>query len=171
MHKFGHLSPAWRPHGGRREDHAQGRASHELYGSWRNAFPHFLGSSGVRVLLVAELVAFCWPATSGPGHCNSSLTLWVSTLLIVASHDFEEDADEDVADTDDWGVDQLETGLRPEGGRESLRRLLPVGGPEFAPRPPCLPYQRSGFANIATEDVLREEAARSASSGFPRRVS
>ena len=131
-----------------------------LYGSWRNATPHLLGSAGVRVLLVAELVAFTLAGDFWAWALQFVLTLWISTLLIVSSHDFEEDAAEDEPDTDDWGVHQVDTAydLKVVGIRH-VDCFLSAGLSSHRVHH-VVPYQRSGFANIATEDVLREEAAR-----------
>jgi len=130
-----------------------------LYGSWRNATPHFLGSAGVRVLLVAELVAFTLAGDFWAWALQFVLTLWISTLLIVSSHDFEDDGADDEPDTDDWGVHQIDTAydLKVVGIRH-VDCFLSAGLSSHRVHH-VVPYQRSGFANIATEDVLRQEAA------------
>jgi fatty acid desaturase len=133
----------------------------EAYGSWRNALPHFAGSAGVRLLLVAELVAFTLAGDFWAWALQFVVTLWVSTFLIVASHDFEEDTDEHSAsDTDDWAINQLEQSndLKVIGNR-FVDCFLSAGLSSHRVHH-VLPFQRSGFANIATEDVLREEAAK-----------
>ena len=132
----------------------------ELYGSWRNAIPHFAGSSGVRLLLIAELVAFTLAGDFWAWALQFVVTLWVSTFLIVASHDFEDDAEEHASDTEDWGVNQLEQAydLKVIGNRY-VDCFLSAGLSSHRVHH-VLPFQRSGFANIATEDVLREEAAK-----------
>ncbi len=159
IHKFGHLvtGMAVRIVDVVRITRKVGVAN--LYGTWRNATPHFLGSAGVRVLLVAELVAFTVMGDFWAWALQFVLTLWISTLLIVSSHDFEDD-DPDEPQSDDWGVHQVDAaydlkviGIRPVdcflSAGLSSHRVHHV-----------IPYQRSGFANIATEDVLREEAAK-----------
>lgn len=132
----------------------------KLYGSWRNALAHLIGSSGVRLLLIGELVAFILAGDFWAWALQFVATLWVSTLLIVASHDFEEDADEVQSDTEDWGIHQLEESydLKVIGNRY-VDCFLSAGLSSHRVHH-VLPYQRSGFANIATEDVLREEAAK-----------
>ena len=130
------------------------------YGSWRNALPHLIGSSGVRLLLVGELLVFLLAGDFWAWALQFVVTLWVSTFLIVASHDFEEDAEEHCSDSEDWGIHQLEQAydLKVVGNRYA-DCFLSAGLSSHRVHH-VLPYQRSGFANIATEDVLREESAR-----------
>jgi fatty acid desaturase len=132
----------------------------QLYGSWRNALPHLIGSSGVRLLLVGEMLAFLIAGDFWAWALQFVVTLWVSTFLIVASHDFEEDTGQGRADTEDWGIHQLEEAydLKVVGNRYA-DCFLSAGLSSHRVHH-VLPYQRSGFANIATEDVLREEAAK-----------
>ncbi len=133
----------------------------EAYGSWRNALPHFIGSFGVHLLLVGELVAFVLAGDFWAWALQFVATLWVSTLLIVASHDLEEDSDEHLSiDAEDWGVNQLKHShdLKVVGNRY-VDCFLSAGLSSHRVHH-VLPYQRSGFANIASEDVLREEAAK-----------
>jgi fatty acid desaturase len=132
----------------------------EVYGSWRNAIPHFVGSFGVRLLLVAELVAFAAAGDFCAWALQFVAALWVSTFLIVASHDFEEDTEEIHANTEDWGVNQLEQAydLKVIGNRY-VDCFLSAGLSSHRVHH-VLPFQRSGFANIATEGMLREEAAK-----------
>jgi hypothetical protein len=84
-------------------------------------------------------------------------TLWVSTFLVVASHDFEEPA---ANCEQDWGIDQLEHAddLKISGNRY-VDCFLSAGLSSHRVHH-VLPFQRSGFANIATEDALAEEAAK-----------
>ncbi len=130
----------------------------QLYGSWRNALPHFVGSSAVRLLLIGELVVFILAGDFWAWALQFVATLWVSTLLIVASHDFEDDTEERSADTEDWGIQQLQDSydLKVLGNRY-VDCFLSAGLSSHRVHH-VLPYQRSGFANIATEEVLREEA-------------
>jgi hypothetical protein len=136
----------------------------EGYGSWRNALPHFLGSSGVRLLLVGELVAFTLAGDFWAWALQFVATLWISTFMVVASHEFE-DQDEDSfacpVNGEDWGVDQVEhaNDLTVVGNRY-VDCFLSAGLSSHRVHH-VLPFQRSGFANIVTEDVLREEAAKS----------
>ena len=140
----------------------------EVYGNWRNALPHFVGSFGVRGLLIGELVAFTVAGDFWAWALQFVVTLWFSTFLIVASHDFEEETDEpSLADNEDWGIHQLEQAydLKVVGNRY-VDCFLSAGLSSHRVHH-VLPYQRSGFANIATEDVLREEAARTGVEWLP----
>src|ERR1700712_386520 len=65
----------------------------EGYGSWRNALPHFLGSSGVRLLLVSEMVVFALAGDFWAWALQFVATLWVSTFMVVASHEFEDETE------------------------------------------------------------------------------
>jgi len=131
----------------------------ELYGNWRSAVAHFSGAAVVRVLLVGEMVAFLIAGDFWAWALQFFVTLWISTFLIVASHDFEEEVDEGASHTEDWGVHQVEQAydLKVVGNRW-VDCFLSAGLSSHRVHH-VLPYQRSGFANIATEDVLREEAA------------
>lgn len=132
----------------------------ESYGSWRAALPHFLGSAGVRLLLVSELVVFAIAGDFWPGALQFVATLWVSTFLVVASHEFEDDTQGGAVNGEDWGIDQLEhaNDLTVIGNRY-VDCFLSAGLSSHRVHH-VLPFQRSGFANIVTEDVLREEAAK-----------
>jgi len=134
--------------------------ANHLYGSWRNAIPHFAGSAGVHLLLFGELVAFILAGDLFAWALQFIATLWVSTLLIVASHDFEDEAEEHSAKSEDWGVHQLmESHDLKVVGNRYVDCFLSAGlSPHRVHH--VLPYQRSGFANIATEEVLRQEAAK-----------
>lgn len=139
-----------------------------LYGSWRNASAHFAGSIAVRVLLVAELVAFIAFGDFWAWVLQFVITLWVSTFLIVSSHDFEDSVDDaETIDTDDWGVHQVDAAydLKVVGNRY-LDCFLSAGLSSHRVHH-VVPYQRSGFANIATEDIVREEAAKSGVEWLP----
>jgi hypothetical protein len=132
-----------------------------IYGTWRNAIGHVIGSSGLRLLLIGELVAFVAAGDFWAWAWQFVATLWLSTFLIVSSHDFEEDADEQPdTGTEDWGVHQLTEAydLKVVGNRY-VDCFLSAGLSSHRAHH-VLPFQRSGFANIATEDVLREEAAK-----------
>ena len=133
----------------------------EVYGNWRNAIAHFVGSAGLRLVLIAELVAFTVAGDFWAWALQFAATLWMSTFLIVSSHDFEDDADEHEAEaTKDWGMHQLTESydLKVVGNRW-VDCFLSAGLSSHRVHH-VLPYQASGFANIATEDVLREEAAK-----------
>src|SRR5262249_20993599 len=80
VHKFGHLvtgmavriADVWRITAKVGVD--------DSYGSWRGALPHFLGSAGVRLLLVGELVAFALAGDFWAWALQFLVTLWVSTF-------------------------------------------------------------------------------------------
>ncbi len=159
LHKFGHLvtgmafriADVW--------NMTRKVGVEEGYGSWRNALPHFLGSSGVRLLLMAELLVFLAAGDFWAWALQFVATLWVSTFLVVASHEFEDD-DSDDAVGQDWGIDQVvhANDLVVIGNRY-VDCFLSAGLSSHRVHH-VLPFQRSGFANIVTEDVLREEAAK-----------
>nr|WP_306439042.1 fatty acid desaturase [Mycolicibacterium brumae] len=129
----------------------------EVYGTWRNARVHFFGSITVRLLLIGEFVLFLAMGDVWAWVLQFLATMWVSTFLIVASHDFEEEDEEEPGD--DWGVHQLQESydLTVVGNRYVDCFLSAGLSPHRAHH--VLPFQRSGFANIISEDVLREEAA------------
>jgi fatty acid desaturase len=133
----------------------------DSYGSWRGALPHFLGSSGVRLLLVTELLVFVLAGDFVAWALQFVVALWVSTFMVVASHDFDENIEElGATRDDDWGIDQLEHAddLKVIGNRY-VDCFLSAGLSSHRVHH-VLPFQRSGFANIATEDVMREEASK-----------
>ncbi|WP_372491708.1 fatty acid desaturase [Gordonia zhenghanii] len=132
----------------------------DMYGSWRGGLPHFVGAFGMRILLLGELVVFVVAGDALAWGLQFVATLWISTFLVVASHDFDADADETESDADDWAVNQVEQAydLKVVGNRY-VDCFLSAGLSSHRVHH-VLPYQRSGFSNIVTEDVLREEAAR-----------
>lgn len=168
VHKFGHLltgmairiADVWRI--------TAKVGVEDSFGSWRGALPHFLGSSGVRLLLVGELVVFVAAGDGWAWVLQFVATLWVSTFLVVASHDFDDEAGDRRVE-EDWGTDQLEHAddLKVVGNRY-VDCFLSAGLSSHRVHH-VLPFQRSGFANIVTEDVLREEAARFGIEWLPAR--
>ncbi|MEU5096168.1 cytochrome b5 domain-containing protein [Streptomyces sp. NPDC020996] len=132
----------------------------DMYGTWGGALPHFIGSFGVRFLLVGEFVLFAVMGDLWAWVLQFLITMWISTFLVVASHDFEVETEELVHNTEDWAVDQMEQAydLKVVGNRY-VDCFLSAGLSSHRVHH-VLPYQRSGFANIVTEDVLREEAAK-----------
>jgi hypothetical protein len=160
IHKFGHMLSGMTIRVVDVVRIARKQGVEQLYGSWRNALPHLIGSSGVRLLLLGEMLAFLIAGDFWAWALQFVVTLWVSTFLIVASHDFEQEAGEGPADSEDWGIHQLEeaSDLKVVGNRY-VDCFLSAGLSSHRVHH-VLPYQRSGFANIATEDTLREEAAK-----------
>ncbi|MCA2207394.1 fatty acid desaturase [Nocardia rosealba] len=132
----------------------------DMYGTWRGALPHFIGSFGMRFLLVAEFVAFAIAGDLLAWTLQFVITLWISTFMVVASHDFEVPTEELHTETEDWGVNQLEQAYDlTVVGNKYVDCFLSAGLSSHRVHH-VLPFQRSGFANIATEDVVREEAAK-----------
>lgn len=130
----------------------------DMYGTWRGALPHFVGAFAMRALLVAELIAFIVMGDVWAWIIQFVIALWVSTFLVVASHDFDTEVPELEVDTQDWAVNQLNQAydLSVVGNRY-VDCFLSAGLSSHRVHH-ALPYQRSGFANIITEDVLAEEA-------------
>ncbi|MET9211124.1 MULTISPECIES: fatty acid desaturase [unclassified Nocardia] len=132
----------------------------DMYGTWGGALPHFIGSFGVRFLLVAEVVVFTLAGDFWAWALQFVITLWISTFMVVASHDFEVPTEELHTETEDWAVNQLEQAYDlTVVGNKYVDCFLSAGLSSHRVHH-VLPFQRSGFANIATEDVVREEAAK-----------
>lgn len=132
----------------------------DMYGSWKGGLPHFFGAFGMRFLLLGEMVVFIVAGDFWAWLLQFIATLWISTFLVVASHDFDLETEEIESDTDDWAVNQVEQAydLKVVGNRY-VDCFLSAGLSSHRVHH-VVPYQRSGFANIASEDVLREEAAK-----------
>ncbi len=136
----------------------------DLYGSWQFGVPHFLGSFGIHLLLLAELVLFSLNGAFGIWLFQFIITLWISTFMIVASHDFEHrDADDEAGieidwSKKDWAVEQIRNAYDlTMVGNKYIDCFLSAGlSPHRVHH--VLPQQRSGFANILSEDIVREEA-------------
>ncbi|MGB7251027.1 MAG: cytochrome b5-like heme/steroid binding domain-containing protein [Phormidesmis sp.] len=130
-----------------------------FYATWQRGLPHYLGMIGMRLLLFGELVLFWQQGELIAWFAQFALTTWISTFLIVASHDFE--VDETAANPqaeDDWAVFQIENSYDLTMiGNKYVDCFLSAGlSPHRVHH--VLPYQRSGFANIASEAIVREEA-------------
>jgi fatty acid desaturase len=93
------------------------------------------------------------------------LTLWLNTFMVVASHDFEESASEEELAAipeplrNDWAAQQigLSYDLSVVGNRWIDLWLSAGLSPHRVHH--VLPWQGSGFANLASEDVVREVCA------------
>ncbi|GAD86300.1 fatty acid desaturase [Nocardia asteroides] len=132
----------------------------DMYGTWGGALPHFIGSFGVRFLLVAEFVVFTVAGDFWAWALQFVITLWISTFMVVASHDFEVPTEELHTETEDWAVNQLEQAYDlTVVGNKYVDCFLSAGLSSHRVHH-VLPFQRSGFANIASEDVVREESAK-----------
>jgi hypothetical protein len=132
----------------------------DMYGSWQLGLPHFVGTFGMRFLLLGELILFAlngdWVAWLG----QFFVTLWISTFMIVASHDFEEEKTTEKRNwaEEDWAVLQIEGSYDLTMiGNKYIDCFLSAGlSPHRVHH--VLPFQKSGFANIISEDIVREEA-------------
>ncbi|MBR8838022.1 MAG: cytochrome b5 domain-containing protein [Stigonema ocellatum SAG 48.90 = DSM 106950] len=131
----------------------------ELYGSWQGSLLHYVGLFGMRILLLIELILYWMHGDIGAWFAQFFLTLWISTFMIVASHDFEEEeAEIALRQERDWAVCQIKNSYDLTMiGNKYIDCFLSAGlSPHRVHH--VLPYQRSGFANIVSEDVVREEA-------------
>jgi hypothetical protein len=131
----------------------------DLYGSWQRSVPHYVGLFGMRILLCGELILFCIQGDFLAWFAQFVLTLWISTFMIVASHDFEEDeAEANLSEGEDWGIFQLKNAYDLTMlGNKYIDCFLSAGlSPHRVHH--VLPYQKSGFANIFSESIVREEA-------------
>jgi hypothetical protein len=132
-----------------------------FYGDWQRGLPHYLGMIAMRLLLFGECILFTLKGDFWAWFAQFVVTLWISTFMIVASHDFEDDATQVGIETEkDWAVFQIKTAYDlTMVGNKYIDCFLSAGlSPHRVHH--VLPYQRSGFANIASEDIVREEAAK-----------
>jgi hypothetical protein len=101
--------------------------------------------------------------------------LWINTFLVVASHDFEQpNSEQDLAVIpeplrDDWAARQicLSYDLSVVGNRYIDLWLSAGLSPHRVHH--VLPWQGSGFANLASEDVVREVCAEAGIAWAPPR--
>jgi hypothetical protein len=117
----------------------------------------------IRAWLLIELVACVATGHALAWFVQFLVTLWFNTFLVVASHDFEDAGgeDEEIAAIpeplrDDWAARQicLSYDLTVVGNRW-IDLFLSAGlSPHRVHH--VLPYQGSGFANLATERTVRE---------------
>jgi hypothetical protein len=134
----------------------------DSYGTWPRASLHFSGAMISRLITMGELIIFCLHGDAIAWFAQFILTLWISTFMIVASHDFEDaDAvDFDKLERQDWAVSQIENSYDLTIiGHKYIDCFLSAG---LAPHRVhhVLPFQKSGFANIISEDIVRSEAAK-----------
>jgi hypothetical protein len=131
----------------------------DLYGSWQGSLLHYVGLFGMRLLLFGELVLFAIHGDLFAWFLQFFLTLWISTFMIVASHDFEEEeAEADLKFGEDWAVFQIKNAYDLTMiGNKYVDCFLSAGlSPHRVHH--VLPYQKSGFSNVISEDIVREEA-------------
>ena len=131
----------------------------DLYGSWQRSLPHYIGLLGMRIILFGELFLFWKYDDLQAWLAQFILTLWISTFMIVASHDFEEEETQtEVNEGEDWAVFQIKNSYDlTMVGNKYIDCFLSAGlSPHRVHH--VLPYQKSGFANVISEDIVREEA-------------
>jgi Cytochrome b5-like Heme/Steroid binding domain len=152
----------------------------DMYGSWQRGLPHFLGTFAMRFLLFGELIIFAVCGDFGAWLGQFTLTLWISTFMIVASHDFEDEKPrlnptvppmeppspgqamppQNLINWEelDWAVEQIKNSYDLSMiGNKYIDCFLSAGlSPHRVHH--VLPQQKSGFANIISEDIVREEA-------------
>jgi fatty acid desaturase len=116
----------------------------------------------VRALLLAEFVACLATGHILAWAIQFVITLWFNTFLVVASHDFEDEKSEEEELAviperwrDDWAARQicLSYDLTVVGNRWIDLWLSAGLSPHRVHH--VLPYQGSGFANLATEKTVR----------------
>ncbi len=132
----------------------------DLYGSWQESIPHYIGLFAMRILLFSELILFWINDDLGAWFIQFFITLWIGTFLIVASHDFEEEAGAkvDLIENQDWAVFQIKNAYDLTMiGNKYIDCFLSAGLASHRVHH-TLPYQKSGFANIISEDLVQEEA-------------
>lgn len=132
----------------------------DMYGSWALGFPHFVGTFGMRFLLLGEMILFALNGDFLAWLGQFFVTLWISTFMIVASHDFEDEKGIEQRNwaEEDWAVLQIKDSYDLTMiGNKYIDCFLSAGlSPHRVHH--VLPYQKSGFANIISEDIVREEA-------------
>jgi hypothetical protein len=133
---------------------------HNFYGTWQRGLPHYLGMAFMRVLLLGELVLFALHGDLVAWLAQFILATWISTFMIVSSHDFEVEDSNTTAkiEQQDWAVFQINNSYDLTMiGNKYIDCFLSAGlSPHRVHH--VLPYQRSGFANIISEQIVREEA-------------
>ena len=136
----------------------------DIYGSWQFGLPHFLGSFGIHFLLVGELILFSLKGAFWAWLAQFFLTLWIGTFLIVASHDFEVDQENIAPESppnwseQDWAVEQIKNSYDLTMiGNKYIDCFISAGlSPHRVHH--VLPQQKSGFANIFSEQIVKQEA-------------
>lgn len=112
----------------------------------------------MRVLLFSELILFGLRGDFIAWFAQFAITVWISTFMIIASHDFEEEESQADFSERDWAVSQIKNSYDLTMiGNKYLDCFLSAGlSPHRVHH--VLPYQKSGFANIVSESIVREEA-------------
>ena len=132
----------------------------DMYGSWALGLPHFIGTFSMRFLLLGEFILFALNSDLVAWLGQFFVTLWLSTFMIVASHDFEAEKPQEQQNGSekDWAVLQIENSYDLTIiGNKYIDCFLSAGLSSHRTHH-VLPQQKSGFANIISEDIVREEA-------------
>ncbi|AFY56412.1 cytochrome b involved in lipid metabolism [Rivularia sp. PCC 7116] len=123
---------------------------------------NFIGAFGVHLLLLGELIVFTINGDFLAWLGQFLVTLWLATFLILGSHDFDEEKIDKETNwqEQDWAVLQIENSCDLSMiGNKYVDCFLSAGlSPHRVHH--VLPQQKSGFANIISEDIVREEAAK-----------
>lgn len=130
-----------------------------FYGNWKRGLPHYLGMIGMRCLLCGELFLFWYQGEFLAWFAQFAITVWISTFMIVASHNFEEEDSISVpSENEDWAVFQINHAYDLSViGNRYIDCFLSAGlSPHRVHH--VLPYQKSGFANIVSEAIVQEES-------------
>ena len=142
----------------------EGKAVGKDINIWPLGFPveNFIGAFGIHLLLLGELIVFAINGDFIAWLGQFLLTLWLTTFLVLASHDFEEETTETEPNWSekDWAVLQIEHSCDfTMIGNKYIDCFLSAGlGPHRVHH--ILPQQKSGFANIVSEDIVKEEAVK-----------
>jgi hypothetical protein len=119
----------------------------------------------IRLWMVLEFALCAATGYIVPWIIQFVITLWFNTFLVVASHDFEEASGDEELDVipaplrDDWAARQicLSYDLSITGNRWIDLWLSAGLSPHRVHH--VLPFQGSGFANLASESAVREACA------------
>jgi Cytochrome b5-like Heme/Steroid binding domain len=138
----------------------------DMYGSFWLGLPHFLGSFGIHFLLLGELILFTLNGAFWAWFLQFFITIWISTFMIVASHDFEIEKTEASPSLQpnwaekDWAIEQIKNSYDLTMiGNKYIDCFLSAGlSPHRVHH--VLPQQKSGFANIFSEAIVKEESAK-----------
>lgn len=127
--------------------------------NWPRLFIKQLWIFIARAILIAEILV-CWYSDHmGIWFTQYFITTWYNLFLIVSSHDFEGgyDTKADLSPGQDWGVFQVVNSTDMSvTGNKYIDCFLTAGlGTHRAHH--LLPGQKSGFANIITEPIVKEE--------------
>ena len=141
-----------------------------IYGSRQNGLPHYIGGVCARVLLCAEFFLFAFSGNLMVWVAQFVITIWLTTFMIFAGHNFDREIGEITAeDESDWAIFQIKNACDLSiTGNKYIDCFLSAGlSPHRVHH--VLPYQRSGFANIASEAIVREEAEKLGVAWLPPR--